>query len=279
MTPVSRIPRVVLLCHHDDPVDREGLASWLASSMTLAGLIVIHDGAGKRWRALTRERRRSGWMGVLDVLAFRVYYRLVLARRDEAWIRQAVARLRANYPADLSAIPAVHVTTPNSGEAQAFLRDVAPDIVIARCKHILKPEVFQIPTGGTFVFHPGICPEYRNAHGCFWALSRRDLSRVGMTLLRVDQGVDTGSVYLQAGYDFDERLESHAVIQHRVVIENLDVIHRTLLDVVNGQATPLETSGRLSAIWGQPRLIAYLKWKRAARARQAGARLQARGAK
>ena len=54
----------------------------------------------------------------------------------------------------------------------------------ARCKVILKEKIFGIPRVGTFVMHPGICPEYRNAHGCFWALVRRDLERVGMTLLR-----------------------------------------------------------------------------------------------
>ena len=67
------------------------------------------------------------------------------------------------------------------------------------------------------MLHPGICPEYRNAHGCFWALARRDLERVGMTLLRVDPGIDTGPVFLHGTYDFDEVEESHAVIQYRAV--------------------------------------------------------------
>ena len=43
--------------------------------------------------------------------------------------------------------------------------------------------------------HPGICPEYRNSHGCFWALARRDLDHVGATLLQIDEGSDTGPVY------------------------------------------------------------------------------------
>ena len=69
---------------------------------------------------------------------------------------------------------------------------------------ILKRTIFEIPRAGTFVLHPGICPEYRNAHGCFWALANRDLDRVGMTLLRVDAGIDTGPVYLHGTCDFDE---------------------------------------------------------------------------
>ena len=83
-------------------------------------------------------------------------------------------------------------------------------------------------SAGTFVLHPGICPEYRNAHGCFWALANRDLDRVGMTLLRVDAGIDTGPVYLHGTCDYDEVRDSHIVIQHRAVVDNLDAIGRTL---------------------------------------------------
>jgi len=52
--------------------------------------------------------------------------------------------------------------------AQEFLCKAAPDLTIARCKFILKESIFAVPRDGTFVMHPGICPEYRNAHGCFW---------------------------------------------------------------------------------------------------------------
>jgi methionyl-tRNA formyltransferase len=140
------------------------------------------------------------------------------------------------------------------------------DLIIARCKVILKPSVFSLARVGTFALHPGICPEYRNAHGCFWALANRDLERVGMTLLRIDEGIDTGPVYLQASYPFDEVGESHLVIQYRVVFENLDAISHRLIALVRGDdISPLSTTGRRSAAWGQPRLSDYLRWKWLAR--------------
>jgi methionyl-tRNA formyltransferase len=117
---------------------------------------------------------------------------------------------------------------------------------------------------GCFVLHPGICPEYRNAHGCFWALAQRDLDRVGMTLLKVDTGVDTGPVYGYYRYSFDERQESYVVIQYRVVMENLDAIATRLKDIEAGTAKPLDTSNRASAAWGQPWLTRYLRWQREA---------------
>jgi hypothetical protein len=87
-----------------------------------------------------------------------------------------------------------------------------------------------------------------------------------MTLLKIDNGIDTGPVYFQAGCPIDEVSESHVVIQYRVVFENLDRIGETLIDLSNGvSVAPIPTTGRKSAVWGQPRLTTYLKWKRAAR--------------
>jgi hypothetical protein len=239
--------------------------------MRLAGLLIIRDEAGQAWRAGRRELRRVGLLKFLDVLAFRAWSRACLSRRDRAWKDAALARLRAAYPADLSAVPRLVVSSPNSAEARAFLARLQPDLAIARCKVILRREIYELPRTGTFVLHPGICPEYRNAHGCFWALANRDLDRVGMTLLRVDDGIDTGPVYLHGTCAFDERRESHTVIQYRAVVDNLEPIGRVLAALARGEAVaPIPTAGRRSAVWGQPRLTTYLRWKRAARRGAAG---------
>ena len=266
MSTHAETPTVVLICHEAERLDREGLASWLASTMRLAGLLIIRDGSRRRWQAARRELNRVGALGLLDVIAFRAYARLVHAASDSRWENAAIDALRDRYPANLDDVPRVTVASPNSAEAKSFLQRLQPDLVIARCKMLLRQDVFEIPRAGTFVLHPGICPEYRNAHGCFWALANRDLTRVGMTLLRVDAGVDTGPIYLHGTCDYDERRESHIVIQQRAVVENLDAIGRTLLAIARGDnVRPLNTAGRRSAAWGQPRLTSYLQWKLAAR--------------
>lgn len=269
-------PSVVLICHEQDRLDTEGLASWLASTARLAGLIIIRDPRSRRWRAARREIRRVGWLRFLDVIAFRAYARLRLARRDQAWTTSEVERLRRRYPADLASVPRIVVSTPNADEAREFLERLQPDIAVARCKIILKQAIFSIPRVGTFVLHPGICPEYRNAHGCFWALSRRDLDRVGMTLLRVDPGIDTGPIFLHGTYAYDEVDESHSVIQYRTVIENLDAIGDVLTALCRGEdVKPVSVEGRESAVWGQPQLTAYLRWKWEARRKRHESRIPA----
>jgi methionyl-tRNA formyltransferase len=163
----------------------------------------------------------------------------------------------------------VIVSSPNSPEAQAFIAAQQPDLVVARCKTLLSERIFGIPTLGTFVMHPGICPEYRNAHGCFWAMATGDRDNVGMTLLRIDKGVDTGPVFGYFRIDADPR-ESHVIMQHRAVLDHLDAIRDKLLEIEAGTAATLDTAGRKSATWGQPWLSAYLALRRSARKFEVG---------
>jgi len=255
----------VLICHQHDRLDSIGLASWLASSMRLVGIVEIRGDRARLRRAIRREWDRSGTLGLVDVIAFRIFARLRQQASDARWTDEEIERLRKRYPARLDDVPRIVVDNPNSEAARVFISGVSPDLIIARCKFILSKKIFSLARHGSFALHPGICPEYRNSHGCFWALANRDLGRVGMTLLKIDSGVDTGPVLLQAGCAFDEVRESHARIQSRVVTENLDRIADTLLRSVAGTATAIDTSTRASAAWGQPRLTTYLRWKRAAR--------------
>jgi len=257
--------RTVIICHADDPLNRHSLARWLASFSDYRGAVVIAERGRRGRQRIRRELQRVGLLRFFDVLAFRLYYRIFLAAADRKWEQERMDELSRRYPPIQPPPPECLTESPNSAEAQRFIQLAQPDIAIARCKTLLAERIFTIPRIGTFVMHPGICPEYRNSHGCFWALARRDLDRVGMTLLRIDKGVDTGPVYGYFRCEYDERRESHIVIQNRTVFDNLDAIRDTLLRIGAELAQPVDTGGRESRSWGQPWLTAYLEWKRAAR--------------
>jgi hypothetical protein len=263
--------RTALICHADDPLNRDGLARWLASFSDLAGVVVLEETRQRFWRRIRREVRRVGFFRFFDVLAFRLHYRLFLRRRDRDWEARKLAELHERFPPPGAKTKFLHAPSPNSPAAEAFLKEQAPDLVIARCKTLLKPSVFTIPQDGVFVMHPGICPQYRNAHGCFWALAQNDVDNVGMTLLKIDQGVDTGPVFGYFRCAYDERIDSHNVIQHRTVFDNLDAIRDILFEIHAGRAPRIETTGKPSGEWGQPWLSAYWRWQRAAARRRADA--------
>ncbi len=261
--------RTLLSCHEGEPLNRLVLPRWLASFSTLAGVLVLEEPKQRKWKRFKREMKRVGLFRFLDVLFFRTYYSLFLARTDRDWETAKIAELCERYPEIPADTPIFRASSPNSEQAREFLKRCAPDVVIARCKSLLKEEVFSIPTAGTFVMHPGICPEYRNAHGCFWALASRDVERVGMTLLKIDKGVDTGPVYGYFYPAFDETSDSHVVIQLRSVFDNLDSIAAKLGEIADGSAATIDTTGRASATWGQPWMSKYVRWKMAARSSKA----------
>ncbi len=256
--------RTVLIAHAEEPLHCDGYARWLAADSSLQGIVRIVDEPSARWSRLRREVRRSGVAGIVDVALMRAWYRVAFQQADAAWGAQALARLQERYPV-VAVAPSIDVVTPNSPETRAFLERTRPDVVIALCKHLLKEEIFTIARVGTFVLHPGICPEYRNAHGCFWALARGDYERVGLTLLRVDRGIDTGPIFGYFHCDFDEHRESHIRIQKRMSFDNLDAIWQRIADVAAGRAAPIPVAGRSSRTWGQPRLSAYIGWRLRAR--------------
>jgi len=259
--------RTLLICHKGAELHEDGIARWLAAESELCGIVLLDEPPKATWRRAKREIKRSGWLGFVNVMAFRLYYRLRLAAPDATWLAGRLTKLQQWYPAVPASVPVLRVPSPNNDRTKEFIEQCQPDVTVALCKVILKPYIFTIPTDGTFVFHPGICPEYRNAHGCFWALAQRDLERVGMTLLRIDEGVDTGPVYGFFSYPYDEIQESHIIIQNRVVLDNLDGLMAKLRDVHTKHAEQIDTTGRASAVWGQPKLTNYLRWKRAAKRR------------
>ena len=212
--------------------------------------------------------KRIGWWRFLDVIAFRIYYQLFLGARDTQWLKTQLDAVERRFPPIPVSTRILTTSDPNTDAVRAFLQELAPDLMVVRCKRMLKEPIFTVPRVGTFVLHPGVCPEYRNAHGAFWALAEDDLENVGLTLLKIDKGVDTGPVYGYYHCSLDEINESHIVLMTRLVLDNFDAIRDRLLEIVAGTATRIDTSGRRSAVWGQPWLSKYLGWKRRARGRR-----------
>ena len=159
--------KTVLICHHDASLDRDGLARWLATFTDLAGLVIVREPQARLWKRIRREVNRVGFFRFCDVLLFQLYYRAFLAGSDQKWQEATLENLQGRFAELPTTVPVLETSSPNSPEAEHFLEKVAPDIILARCKSILNKRIFTKARVGTFVMHPGICPAYRNAHGCF----------------------------------------------------------------------------------------------------------------
>lgn len=91
-------------------------------------------------------------------------------------------------------VPMKTVTDINSADSQALVRDFAPDLILSvRFSLIFKRPVFDIPTLGTWNVHPGALPHYAGLFAPFRSMLDGQ-SRIGCTLHRIDDGIDTGPV-------------------------------------------------------------------------------------
>jgi methionyl-tRNA formyltransferase len=66
----------------------------------------------------------------------------------------------------------------------------------------------------------GITPEYRGVYGAYWALLNNDVENCGVTIHKVDKGIDTGALIKQAVIQIGNRdnFKTYPVHQYGVAI-------------------------------------------------------------
>lgn len=90
--------------------------------------------------------------------------------------------------------PVKVVADINGPDGERLVRDFAPDVMLsARFSLIFRRNVFDIPRFGTYNVHPGALPRYAGLFAPFRCLIEGG-ERIGCTLHRVDDGIDTGPV-------------------------------------------------------------------------------------
>jgi len=238
-------------------------ADWAAAHFPFDGFVVIEKTRDRFVPFLWRRVRRLGIRKVVDELLLRAYYVLFQSLRDGRMLRRFMAEVQREIPADYERPPVYRVSDINSDKSEALLRRLAPDVCILMVMPILKKKILSIPRLGMLVFHPGITPEYRGTHPAFWAVLNRDFSRIGWSLLRIDAGIDTGSVLAQgkAG-NADPLTESHVFLAHKAHVEGLPGVVETLRKLQAGERPGVSTEGRQSHNYTHPGWTDYRKYRK-----------------
>ncbi len=93
------------------------------------------------------------------------------------------------------------VLTPDRPRGPGFLeelRRLEPELsVVVAYGHILRPEVLDLPPGGSINVHASLLPALRGAAPVNWAILR-GLTTTGVTIMRMVEGMDAGPILFQA---------------------------------------------------------------------------------
>lgn len=99
--------------------------------------------------------------------------------------------------AELLGIPVAQPESLKEQSALALLKTWAPDvIVVAAYGQILRPDVLTLPKHGCMNVHASLLPRWRGASPIQAAILEGD-PRTGVTIMRMDEGLDTGPILAQ----------------------------------------------------------------------------------
>ncbi len=91
----------------------------------------------------------------------------------------------------------VHVATRADQALIDAVHAARPDVIIANNWRTWLPrEIYDAPTHGTLNIHDSLLPRYAGFSPVLWALLNRE-SHVGVTVHRMDEGLDTGPIVAQ----------------------------------------------------------------------------------
>ena len=147
------------------------------------------------------------------------------AGRGSSLVRTPVAEA-----ADRLGLRLKEIQTVKAGEGFAALEEATPDVLaVVAYGEILPAAVLEVPTVAPVNVHFSLLPELRGAAPVQRAIMN-GASRTGVTTIRMDQGMDTGRILLQAetairpGEDAGELGSRLAEMGGGVLVETLDAV-------------------------------------------------------
>jgi methionyl-tRNA formyltransferase len=89
-------------------------------------------------------------------------------------------------------------TIKNNAEFRAQLEKLAPEaIIVVGYGRIIPQWMIELPRHGNLNVHASLLPKYRGAAPIQWAIAKGETT-TGVTTMRIDAGLDTGDILLQA---------------------------------------------------------------------------------
>jgi methionyl-tRNA formyltransferase len=139
--------------------------------------------------------------------------------------------------AEAADIPVYQPKSLRREEAAAPLHEWRPDvIVVAAFGQILRPHVLDLPPRGCLNVHASLLPRWRGASPIQHALLAGDAT-TGVTLMRMDEGLDTGPMYVQEALAISPD-ETAATLHDRLAALGGDMLRRHLDDILAGRIAP-----------------------------------------
>lgn len=100
-------------------------------------------------------------------------------------------------------IPYLEVDDINSEHATTWAKCLAPHYIVSAWPHILKGEIFTVPSGCIIGSHPTDLPYNRGRHPLHWLIVL-GFNQSQMSFFRMDEGIDSGEILHKEAFEIGD---------------------------------------------------------------------------
>jgi methionyl-tRNA formyltransferase len=141
--------------------------------------------------------RKLGCFKVFGQLLFQICIQKLLIKISRRRIREITAGITTiNDLIPYSAI--VKIKSVNDSSTIELIKSIPHDVIYILGTRIISKKILDSLNTPIINMHAGITPKYRGVHGAYWALKNKEPQLCGVTIHKVNKGIDTGEVINQA---------------------------------------------------------------------------------
>lgn len=205
---------------------------------------------------LKRRVKKLGVGTVFGQLLFSAAIVPLVSRQSKRRIQRIVSSNNLNT-SEIPSGKVIDVPSVNSDSTIAELERLLPAVVVVNGTRIIQQKVLGCVDAVFLNTHAGITPMYRGVHGGYWALACEDASNCGVTIHKVDKGIDTGSIVAQTTIypTSEDTFSTYPFLQTAAAIPMLE---KAVKDALAGQLSTAAPSSGKSRLWSHPTAWQYL---------------------
>jgi len=117
---------------------------------------------------------------------------------------------------------------------------------------IAKSAVINAPRNGALGIHPTLLPEGRGRAAIPWAILKK-LKKTGVTLFKLDAGVDTGPIINQIEIPLTADIDA-STLYEKANKAHIELIHKTIPSLISGNIALTPQDNNKATIWPGRRL-------------------------
>jgi len=204
---------------------------------------------------LRNRIRKVGLRNVVSQVAFMVIMQPLLKWRSARRVRQIIS---ANG-LDVTRIPLSsidRVSSINDVKTIDIIERTKPGVIVVNGTRIISKKVLSATSAPFINTHTGITPDYRGAHGGYWAFYNCEQEKAGVTVHLVDSGIDTGDVIGQTRIAPTEQ-DCFITYPYLQTVAALPLLSGAVDAVLLGTLEVKKVGGN-SAVWYHPGVFQYL---------------------